>query len=852
MARIDADVKDKLKASVLVEDVAEHLGLLDRFSFKNKGNALLGNCLSGKHQSTSGECCKLHRQENYFYCFQCKESFDAIELVMSARGVAYPEAVKYLAENWRKDLLDELLKTNLLAPQDKKTYAIFDAYEEIYNLGKDLLFKPEGKEAFDYLTKVRGYDPEKLLDTEWIYWPQENKIRAHLRKMLPDDRKNEADEIKLNGVGGDAFRAALPYRQRFGHIIGFAKRHTSKEGAAVVTDGKTQRYRWSFTAGLKKDDLFGLHNCNRSKLYKQSKQLIIVEGLPDASYLPALGIDNIVAVGQGCLSDKHIEGLKVYEVERAIIAFDNDKKAETLDNINETATKLEKAGIMAYILNPELLADCKDPDEFVVKYGIEKFEEVIEKAWSIGTWVPYYIASKNNLSTDLGKDKALSDAAKEYANLSRESDRTRFEQSMRAFFELSPDELKDELARAEESRKEKDRAEHRKLVEQKAAELLSRGKRDEAIDLLEDLESSEQQHSLPAIKLANQHLTDHDLYLDKYRGKEFVGLPQKTIPTLDRLTLGFRGIGLLAAAPNVGKTALVIQNAIGIIKANPDACVLFLSLEMPTNSIISRIRCHLSEMDWKTLALGSDRRQGSTTFFLEADWNKIQKGNAALDAIGNRLCVLSGNDFQELTVANVLKTVDALKAKTGCTRVFVVIDYLQVWPVLHSVSRDIGGNDLELDKWRIGQLKALSEALGDDPVIAISEARKPSGDGKAWADDLSDIMGSARGSYTPDMILMLRSILTTKDFKHFLGKSSDVTDEKIEQLVAKGQEDGFDIQKLSLKKGRDGMTRGDVFLKFYYRQNRFEELSRDALKDLIAGPQAPVKKSYYDTDDNTF
>ena len=65
---------------------------------------------------------------------------------------------------------------------------------------------------------------------------------------------------------------------------------------------------------------FNIYKC------KRESQLLLVEGLPDAAYLPSLGIQNIVATGQGDLSSKHLESLKIYEIESVVIIFDNDSK----------------------------------------------------------------------------------------------------------------------------------------------------------------------------------------------------------------------------------------------------------------------------------------------------------------------------------------------------------------------------------------------------------------------------------------------------------------------------------------------------------------------------------------------
>jgi len=844
---IDNFVKDKLKASIPIEEVAEHLGLREKLGLKKSGGALCGNCLTG-HSSDSGTCFKLYRNANQFHCFSCGESFDAIELIEREKGLSYKDACFYLAEVFRADLLEELRGSTIASPENRKSYSNASLYEMIFDHGKDLLFQKAGQEAYDYLSQVRGYGPSSLAETEWIYWPADAAIRSYLAENLPAERQSEAFEIKLNGAGGDVFRAALPYRDRFGKIAGFAKRATIKEGI----NGR----RWDYTSGLKKDDLFGLYAC------KREKHLVLVEGLPDATYLPALGMKNVVATGQGELSARHIEGLKIYEVESVVIVFDNEKKNSkgeigSVEKAKKAADLLEKNGIKAFILPPQVLGTHKDPDEYVRTLGVDVFRNLIaESAESRARWLPSYFAYKHDLATDIGLHSALGKASKAYADLDSALDQKDFRKSLEYIFQLNSQETDEILSRALKDEEKREREEHRKRLLEEVRLCSSQGNFEKAVDLLKELESTSIASSPPAIRLAHELMHDHNAYLEGYRGKRYVGLPQYRLPALDEMTLGLRGLMLLAAAPNVGKTALTIQLAIDILKENEDACVLYLSLEMPWKSIYSRIRCHLAEMDWKTLTFGSDKRPGSDNWFSSNDWDRLQKGDQVMEKIGKRLCILSEDSCAGITVDSVIHAIEALKEKTGCLRTFVVIDYLQVWPIPEAVSRQLR-NDLELDKWRVGQLKLLREHLVDDPVLAISEARKPAGN-NSWAEDMSDVMGSARASYTPDMVFLCRSLLNKSEMQKALGsENGSLSDDQWAQVVKTYEEEGCDIQRFSLQKGRDGTKRGSIFLKFYYRKNIFKELSLLDLKkeiDAIKQP-SPIKKpskNLYAVDDAQF
>ena len=116
---INTYVKEKLKASIPIEAVAEHLGLIEKLRMRTNAGTLSGNCITG-HLSDSGTCFKLHKHANQFHCFNCGDSFDAIELVEKEKGLSYPEACVYLAEVFRRDLLDELQKTSLISSDTKE------------------------------------------------------------------------------------------------------------------------------------------------------------------------------------------------------------------------------------------------------------------------------------------------------------------------------------------------------------------------------------------------------------------------------------------------------------------------------------------------------------------------------------------------------------------------------------------------------------------------------------------------------------------------------------------------------------------------------------------------------------
>ena len=209
-------------------------------------------------------------------------------------------------------------------------------------------------------------------------------------------------KLKLNGYFGDNFRLAFPYRNIDGMITGLLKRSTKPGGEDITTyDGKKHEgQRWDSTPGLNKDDLFGLHKIEKTDT------LIVLEGYPDAMYLPTLGLNNVVAIGQGVLGQKHLNGLKRKGIKNVILALDNDGVGP--DNTEKAIELLlSKTNIRVVVLNPTDLGGHKDPDEYVRANGIEEFKKVVDKSIGAEKWMVSRIFSKYNLNIDLEKQKAI-------------------------------------------------------------------------------------------------------------------------------------------------------------------------------------------------------------------------------------------------------------------------------------------------------------------------------------------------------------------------------------------------------------------------------------------------------------
>jgi DNA primase catalytic core len=425
------DLKQIIKDTVGIEEVVSRLGL----DFERHGNFLLGPCLTG-HESRERRCFRISTSGDFFRCFCCGVAGDIVSLVGLVKQCDFRDSLKWLIEHFRPDLSFELERSELEeSPEVEEYYQRASLYELVFEYGKKLLYEPIGKESLDYLITQRRYQTENLKQTEWMYFPTEKDIRELLFSQHPEGTSAVNEQIgtlALGGLFGDNFRLAIPYRDRRGAITGLSKRATLPDGIKVKTgDGKIhENVRWDKTPGFEQTDFFNLNNC------KGYDTLLIVEGLPDALIFPALGVKNVVAMGNVLLTASHIEALRSFGVRKVIISFDYEppKEDHTISGIENTEIAiglLNNSGITSFVIDPPLLSPHKDPDEFVREKGVDAFLALMENSQRGSTWKAERILGSHDITTDVGREKTLDEALLFWWTLRDHMESSQFKETVR-------------------------------------------------------------------------------------------------------------------------------------------------------------------------------------------------------------------------------------------------------------------------------------------------------------------------------------------------------------------------------------------------------------------------------------
>ncbi len=317
-------------------------------------------------------CCPFHQEKTpsftvspskqIWHCFGCNTGGDAFSFLMKQEGIAFPEALRLLAERAGVTLVKQDPQA---ASKRNRLLDLLDLATGFFH--QAFLRSVQGQIARDYLLK-RGITQE-IIDEFMIGYslPEYDRLNEFLL-----GRKFTAAEIlqvglavqKEKGYGMiDRFRGRLmiPIRNVHGQIIGFGGRVLDEEdkGAKYINSPQTELYDKSRT-------VFGLDKAKNH--IRTTDAAVLVEGYMDflASY--QVGIKNVVASSGTALTVEQIRLIKRF-TQNFLFSFDTDSAG-----VQATSRGIEmvlKEGINAKVVilpkDDSGNSIYKDPDECINK-----------------------------------------------------------------------------------------------------------------------------------------------------------------------------------------------------------------------------------------------------------------------------------------------------------------------------------------------------------------------------------------------------------------------------------------------------------------------------------------------------
>ena len=382
------DIKDIIEEVKSRCDIAHVIS--QYMSIKQSGSNFKGLCPFHGEKTPSFY---ISTSKQMYKCFGCGEGGDVIKFVMSMENLEFMDALKLLAKQCGVEVntnMDEATKLKM-----EKVNKFQDIHREAarYYFSNLISSKNPG---YNYL-RNRGLDDKIIkkfgLGYSLASW---NSLKDYLlSKGYTNEELSECGLItykKEENKSYDKFRnrVMFPIFDYRGNVIGF--------GGRVLDDSVPKYLNSPDTLIFNKR--FNLYGLNFARKEITDRTIVLVEGYMDLISLYQYGIKNVVATLGTALTDQQCMLIKRY-ADTAIISYDSDDAGikATLRAI-EILTKLD---INVKVLN---LKECKDPDEFIRKYGLEEF--------------------KKAMSVSINQVKFKIDNLKDSFNLEKDEDRVKF------------------------------------------------------------------------------------------------------------------------------------------------------------------------------------------------------------------------------------------------------------------------------------------------------------------------------------------------------------------------------------------------------------------------------------------
>ena len=338
-------------------DIVELVG--SYVQLKRKGRLYGGLCPFHSEKSPSFY---VYPDTQSFYCFGCGAGGDAITFAKKINSIDYPEAVKMLAARAGMPEPQEDDKTGRMRSRilsmNKEAARFFHAC-----LNSTV---EEARQARAYWRR-RGLDDKTIVRFGLGYAPNDGQaLYQFLRDKGYNQQELDASGLFKRSQSGRIYclfwkRVMTPIFDLRGNIIAFGGRVLDDSKPKYVNSPETLVYH-------KSDTVFALQIAKRSA----SRRFVLCEGYMDVISMQQAGIDTAVCACGTALTPDQVRLISEY-ADEVILSYDSDEAGQkaTLRSMELFRNSPVKVGVLQ-------IPGAKDPDEYIKKYGAERFKALLD------------------------------------------------------------------------------------------------------------------------------------------------------------------------------------------------------------------------------------------------------------------------------------------------------------------------------------------------------------------------------------------------------------------------------------------------------------------------------------------
>ncbi len=340
--------------------------------------------VSGRNYSA---CCPFHqertpsftvsREKQFYYCFGCGASGNAISFLMEYEHQAFIDALRQLATNLGMEL-PRGEAGEARRQESSPLYAAMEAASLFYR--QQLRQHPQRTRAVDYL-KQRGLSGDIARDYGLGYAPPGWDHLAR-QDWSPELKQALIDcGLILPRKSGPGYYDAM--RDRIIFPIRDARGRCIALGGRVLNKDDKPKYLNSPESEIfhKGRELYGLYEARQ---HGKLKRVLVVEGYMDVIALAQYDLRLAVATLGTATSSTHVERL-LRQSDELIFCFDGDEagRRAAWKALQACLSLLQDGKRIAFMF----LAQGEDPDSLVRKTGAAGFAQAMEQAQGLADFL---------------------------------------------------------------------------------------------------------------------------------------------------------------------------------------------------------------------------------------------------------------------------------------------------------------------------------------------------------------------------------------------------------------------------------------------------------------------------------
>jgi DNA primase len=377
--------------------------VVDRYVKLKKAGANYSACCPFHNEKTPSFTVSPSKQ--FYHCFGCGAHGNAIGFLMEYSGLAYPEAIRALAETVGMPVPET--RARFERPGGAEGPTLTARMMEALNYYRAELKK--SRAAIDYL-KGRGVSGEIAARFGLGFAPEGWQTLAavfadYATGPLKDtglviDSEPGEDHPEKKSRRYDRFRnrVMFPILDARGNVIGF--------GGRVIGPGEPKYLNSPETPLFEKGrELYGLYQARRA--IRDASQVIVVEGYMDVVALAQNGVENAVATLGTATTPFHTAKL-LKMADNVVFCFDGDAagRKAAWRALEVALPVLADGKVVSFLfLPPE-----DDPDTFVRREGRDAFLAAASQAKPLSQFLFGELAGRVDMASEEGRARFVAEA----------------------------------------------------------------------------------------------------------------------------------------------------------------------------------------------------------------------------------------------------------------------------------------------------------------------------------------------------------------------------------------------------------------------------------------------------------